>query len=284
MAISRLSGQTLQEMKRGRSFTSLQGPPLGSEENPASTLSALRNWYVSNTGSAPSNGVYWIQPALSKFQTYCLFGEMDGEDWLLMFLFNTDNQTLDYDASYWTTRNALNVSAANLDYTVNTTINVATDAVNNYEFRYLAVTNHTGNGNLSTYYLGSASNNQANLLVTYTSAYIATGAKVGGGTLELPWGSPSVGTGGDRLMYNQSRSVISGTAYARFGQAQGTEPFGGQYFTHRTYGVGAKTVHCNSSYNLDYDFGKGSGRHSAGGCGDNPGSSGSFHAYEIWVR
>lgn len=259
--------------------------PIGTERDPASSLSDLRAFYSANYGTTPPNGSYWIKPGSTSFQTYCLFSGIDGNDWMLMFMFNTDDESLDYDSDYWSTRNPYNVSVSSLDYTVNTASNVATGVVNNYPFRYLAVTNYSGNGNLNTYYLGSASNNQANLLTAYTSAYISTGSKVGSGTLSIPLDAPNLGTGGSRLMYNQSQSVTSGTAYARFGQAQGTEPFGGNYYTHRAYGVGCKTSHvCGGSYSRDFDFGTASGRHSAGGCGDNPSATGSFLGYEIWVR
>lgn len=268
---------------KARSLQALLPPSSGSQKNPAESVSNIRNWYE-GFGQSPSNGVYWFQRGNVSFQTYCLFDEMDGNDWVLMFNVNVNDGTLQHNSPYWNDRNALNVSPSFLDYKANTSTNVATDVVNHYPFRDLAVTNYRGNGDLDTYYLGSASNNKENLLSEYTSQYIATEGKVGGGSLSMPWGNPTTGTGGNRLMFNQQKGAQSGTAYARFGQAQAAEPYNSVNFTHRYYGVGAQGNHCNGSYTRRFDFGQGSGRHSASGCSDNPSSNGTFEAYEMWVR
>lgn len=261
-------------------------PAVGTSQNPASSLSEIRSYYELALGQSPQDGVYYIQPTSTSFATYCLFNKFDGNDWMLMFMINADNQSLDYDASYWTARDPLNASESNLNYVTNRTTNVATGAVNNFPFRYMALSSYGQNLNLDTYATGSATNSSYNLLTSYTSVGIAMNPKTGSGSLTEPWDNPSGGTAGSQFRYNQSSTTaVSGNAYARWGQAQYTEPYASSYFTFRYYGLGAKGDHaCSSSYSGDFDFGKGSGRHSAGGCSDNPSGSGTFTKHEIWVR
>ncbi len=260
-------------------------PAVGSLSNPATSLSQIRDYYQYQIGTPPVSDLYYFYLNSTIFQTYCLFNEFGGNDWMLMFMANANSSNLSYSAAYWSTRSPLNASQSNLNYMSNRTINVATDVVNNYPFRYMALSSYGQNFNLSTYSVGSSTNSSSNLLTSYTSIGMTMAAKVGTGLLTEPMSAGSGGTAGSEFRYNQSASASSGTGYARWGQAQYAEPWAGSFFTFRSYGLGCSGSHaCNSAYNWTLDFGIGSGRTSGGGCGDAPSGGGTFIKHEMWVR
>ena len=279
-----LSSRPVSELLSYQKYGTVVLGSVGSLSNPATSLSQIRDYFQYQVGISPVNGSYYLTLNSVTFQTYCLFNQFGGNDWMLMFMANANSSNLSYSAAYWNTRSALNVSETNLNYVSNRTINVATDVVNNYPFRYMALSSYGQNSNLNTYALGSSTNSLPNLLTSYTSIGMTMAAKVGTGLLTEPMSSGNGGTAGSEFRYNQSASAVSGTAYARWGQAQYSELWIGNYYTFRSYGLGCSGSHaCSAAYNWTLDFGIGSGRHS-GDCGNAPSGGGTFTKHEIWVR
>lgn len=247
-----------------------------------------------------TSGVYWIKPTGygTAFQTYCLMNSFGGFHWMLMFLVRdaTSSGAFSYDASYWTTRNPLNVSSGNLNYVSNTGTDVATDIVNAFPFRYLACSFYGRDLNLSTYLIGSSTNNSSQLLTAYTSVGLTmtkTGANSDGDSVRdysysleggaAGSGFPQWGTPGNQWRYNQSQNYSNGYSYARLGQAMATENYQSYFYSNNGRGLGVKSTLGGGSYAASTGFGYVNSRTNAGGSSPS-GSVITTAKAEIWVR
>jgi hypothetical protein len=269
----------------------------GSSSAQASTSAA--DIYSLTSGSAAS-GVYWIKPSgyATAFQTYCLMNSFGGFHWMLMFLVRdaSASSTFAYDASYWTTRTPINVTSGNLNYVSNTSTDVATDIVASYAFRYLACSFYGRDSNLTTYLIGSATDNTTHLLTAYTSVGL-TMTKTGAGSdadsvnnysysLEggaASSGYPQWGTPGNQWRYNQSQNYSNGYSYARFGQAMAWENYQSYFYSNNGRGLGIKSTLGGGSYAATAGFGYVNSRTNAGGSSPS-GSINNSSKVEIWVR
>ena len=266
----------------------------------SATAAVSASAIYSLTSGTAASGVYWIKPSgyATAFQTYCLMNSLGGSHWMLMFLVRDAGASSNfaYDASYWASRSPLNVSSGNLNYVSNASTDVATDIVNAFPFRYVACTFYGRDSNLSTYLIGSSTNNSSQLLTAYTSVGL-TMTKTGAGSdadsvnnysysLEggaASSGYPQWGTPGNQWRYNQSQNYSNGYSYARFGQAMAWENYQGYFYSNNGRGLGVKSTLGGGSYAATAGFGYVNSRTNAGGSSPS-GSINNSSKVEIWVR
>ena len=269
----------------------------GSSSAQASTSAAD---IYSLTGGSAASGIYWIKPSgyATAFQTYCLMNSFGGFHWMLMFLVRdaSASSAFAYDASYWTTRTPINVTSGNLNYTSNTSTDVATDIVASFAFRYLACSFYGRDSNLSTYLIGSSTNSSSQLLTAYTSVGLTMSKTGAGSDAEsvrdysysadggaATSGYPQWGTPGNQWRYNQSQNYSNGYSYARFGQAIATENYQSYFYSNNGRGLGIKSTLGGGGYAASAGFGYVNSRTNAGGSSPS-GSINNSSKVEIWVR
>ena len=264
----------------------------GTTSSQASTSAAD---LYSLTGGTAASGVYWIKPTgySTAFQTYCLMNSFGGSHWMLMFMVRDSGSSsaFAYDASYWTLLTPTNVSSSNLNYTTNTATDVATEIVSSFPFRYLACSFYGRDANLSTYLLGSATDNASHLMTDYSSVGL-TMTKTGAGSdadSVFNYSDSSTSSGShqgspaNQWRYNQSHTGQNGFSYCRFGQAMRAELYNGAWYSNNGKGLGPKSTLGGGSYAASAGFGFTNARTNSGGSSPS-GTINNQSKVEIWVR
>jgi len=253
---------------------------------------SLLNPFTSTAQITMSGVFYFEAPGYQIFKTYCLY-DVAGKNWIMAYnIHDLNNTNLNYDATYWNSRNELNVTDQNLDPTTGTT-NVATLAVDQFPNKNLLITYRANKGNYNNYYLGVASDNTTKLVTNRTSiggGYTMTLTGTVTNSLVFDTTSNSTALPGGPYRHNEwywnatqgpGLTQSSGSSKSRFGQANAAELFNGNYFSNNARGIGITGTVCGLSFNSS--GGLGNARHSAGGCGDSPSASQfSNEIFEVW--
>jgi len=266
------------------------GEPLGSFANPALSADQLY-------AQGYSSGVYYINASNTTFQTYCLMNT-NGGNWILAFsIHDPSNSSFGYNGSYWSSIGEQNVSESNLDPAGASaaSLNVATFTTSKFVASNIMVSYRYRDGNYSNYLTGSSTDSVSRL----TTARTATGqgftmSQTGTDWNGMVWNTASSSTafpGGpgrhNEWKWNASQSGYvqsGGVSYARLGQANVAELYLGNYYSNNARGIGLRSANNCSGNSIERGGGQTNARHSAGGCGDGPSTSGSGNKFEVWLR